>query len=67
MTILTAVGNRKMFLMKARREDEQQEQDEENDSHIRVMNPLTLDFHVCVATTENRTSHLLLPHSLHFL
>lgn len=53
--------------MKGRREDEQQEQDEENDSHIRVTNPLTLDFHVCVATTEKRTSHLLLPRSLHFL
>lgn len=43
-----------------RREDEQQEQDEEKAGHIRVMNPLTLDFHVHVAATKIRTFRLFL-------
>lgn len=52
--------------MKFRREEEwQQEQDEEKDSRIRVMNPLTLDFHVHVVTT--KIFHLLLRRSLQFL
>lgn len=55
------------MLMKDRREDEQQEQDEEKDSHIRVMNPVTLDFHVHVATTKNRTFHVLLSCSPQFV
>ena len=41
-------GNRKKnMLMKDRREDEQ---DEEKDSDISVMNPVTLDFHIHTAT-----------------
>lgn len=56
--LLEETGTR--VLMKEAREDEQREQDEEKDSHIRVMNPLTLDFHVRVATTKIRTFRLLL-------
>lgn len=45
------------MLMEGRREEEPAE---EKGSHIRVMNPLTLDFHVYVATTKMTTFHLRL-------
>lgn len=64
---LTA-GQEKNVLMRSRRKEERHEQDEEKDRHITVMNPLTLDFHVHVATTKNRPLHILvLSPSLQFL
>lgn len=52
------------MLVKGRKEDEQWEQDGEKESHMRVMNPLTLDCHVHVATTQATTFRHLLSHPL---
>lgn len=57
---LQGEAGKKEYVARGQMEDEQWEQDEEKDSHIRAMNPLILDFHVYRATTTVPASHHLL-------